>query len=325
MRRKPIDPGDIERALSEVRIKALAAVFPKGVDVDLNQLRKLILGDARIFAQASRVPDNNKLRKQIAELEEAGRTKDAQWAAALLDVLYPENRASLQPRWARRHPKIPFPTSSSLESEQADTICESLADVCRDGGQYVDGHLRQAGKRSREWRTTLHAPHADRNIKKVTAEEDLVRNLALTWLQITGDRPPDTVHKDLSVPFAKFVQHVFELVGATGSVFRRINEHGEKRRLSSFVEAVLWRWQNPSAEWSAVPKGLGDWKLLKNRFDKWPERENCEILFGEMQQAGRSGVAIQGAIIDVITHANSERSSLKKKAQRGGKGGRGSR
>jgi hypothetical protein len=271
------------------------------------------------------VPDNNKRRKQIAELEEAGRTKDIQWVSAILDMLYPENRESLGERWARRYPKFPLPTSSSLKTEQAESICESLASVCRDGGRYVDGHLRKGGRRSREWKTELHAPPADRNIEKVTAEEELVRNLALTWLQITGDPPPDTVHKDLSVPFAKFVQRVFELLSATGSVFRRINEHGERRRLPIFVEAAIWRWQNPVAEWSSMPADLGDWKLVKNRFDRWPERAFGETLFREMQRTGRSAVAIQGQIIDMIDRADAQRSSSQKKAQRARKGARGSR
>jgi hypothetical protein len=81
MRKKPIEENDVERIFSKDQIEELARLVPKGADVDLKQLRKLIHGDARAFAQASRVPDNNKRRKQIAELEEAGRTKDIQWVS----------------------------------------------------------------------------------------------------------------------------------------------------------------------------------------------------------------------------------------------------
>jgi hypothetical protein len=316
MHRKLIGPDDVARAFSEEQIETLAAVFPETGDVDLKQLRKLILCDAQIFAQASRVPDNNELRKQITKLEEAGRTKNKQGAAKILDKLYAKNQVSLQARWTSRHPYAPFPASSSLDTEEADWICDSLASICRDGGQYVEGHLRKGGRRSREWKTILHAPHADRNIKKVSAEQDLVTNLALTWFQITGDQPPNAVHKDLSAPFAKFAQRVFETVGAAGSVYRRINEHGEKRKLQSLVGAAIWRWQNPLAEWSSMPVDLGDWKLVKNRFDNWAERVSCEEVFSEMTQNGRSKAAIRAEIIHAIESANSRRSSLKKKAQR---------
>jgi hypothetical protein len=73
-------------------------------------------------------------------------------------------------------------------------------------------------------------PHRPRD----EAGRELVRNLALTYLDATGKEPPYKVDFQGRGPFSQVVHECFELVGApSGSVTRLINELGQKRRAAA--------------------------------------------------------------------------------------------
>lgn len=310
-----IDVNDVDRIFDAEKIKALASFLPVS-ECDQAQLGKAIRGDVRIFAQSARAPNTNDLYNQIAKLEEAGRANDAHVVGVLLDDLYPANKTELASRWARLRPGVPFPSSEDLSTDLADEFCVVVASICRDGGAFIDGHLRKNQKRSIEWNTTLHAPRPNRNVEKVAAEQELVRNLSLTWLRITDQQAPDIVHKRHGAAFAKFVSSVLKLVGSKASASRRINEHGERRRLPLFAKAAIWKWRAPSKRWSELPDDLGIPRLIESRFNKWPEREVCEHLFLEMAAAGRSDFAIEQAIFEMTEQGAMRRNSILKKKQR---------
>lgn len=311
----PIDIGDVDRIFDNGTVNALADLLPVN-NLDRTAFREMVRGDARIFAQSVRAPDVNDLRKQILKLEDAGRACDAAVVGILLDDLYSENRLLLEPRWDRLRPGAAFPSSKDLAGTRTDEICALVASICRDGGGFVEGHLRRNGKRSREWKALLHAPLPDQNVVKVAAEQELVRNLSLTWLLITDRPAPDIVHRRSSSAFARFVKRFFELVGTKASAIRLITKHGQQRRLPLFVQAAIWKWRTPSETWSSLPARFGDWKLIENRFAKWPEENMCRLLFEEMETAGRSDAAIVQTIVQITQEGEIDRSSVRKKMQR---------
>jgi hypothetical protein len=311
----PIDVGDVDRIFNTENVDALAVLLHVS-DLNRAQFQKLVREDARIFALSAHAPDVNDLRKQIAKLEDAGRAYDAHVVGLLLDQLYPTNKQKLEPRWARMRPGVAFPSSRDISPDRADEICMLVASICRGGGQYIERHLRQNGKKSLEWETVLRAPPPNRNVQKVWAERELVRNLRLTWHEITNQPAPDVVHRDCTAPFAKFVALFFKLVGSKASVVKQINEIGEQRRLPLFAEAAIWRWRAPSEQWSALPQRLGDWRRIKQRFDKWQEKDACKRRFVEMEAEGRSDGAIALAIVQITRDVAANRKSASKKNQR---------
>jgi hypothetical protein len=151
----PIDVGDVNRIFSTENVNALVRLLPVTA-LDRTKFRELVRNDARIFAQSARAPDVNDLRKQIAKLEDFASAYDARVVGILLDDLYPANKQELEPRWTRLRPGVAFPSSRDLSTARADDICMLIASICRGGGQYIEGHLRQNVLVHEIWRDLPH-------------------------------------------------------------------------------------------------------------------------------------------------------------------------
>jgi hypothetical protein len=82
--------------------------------------------------------------------------------------------------------------------------------------------------------------HRTRGRPRDPAARELVQNLALAYLEATGQRPPRRVRAGMTPeqPFLKFVRGCFDLAGITsGNIDSLINEREARRLLMELPEA----------------------------------------------------------------------------------------
>src|SRR5262249_46567548 len=102
------------------------------------------------------------------------------------------------------------------------------------GGFKTMGRKRPTGKHSQSFEPLLWVPKIEPHRPRSDAARELVRNLALTYLDATGKEPPYKVDFQSRGPFSQVVHECFELVGApSGDVTRLINELGQARRVAA--------------------------------------------------------------------------------------------
>jgi hypothetical protein len=175
----------------------------------------------------------------LLEKADGGNAKAISVLAKQVDVTDAAARA-----WLERcvHRYLTFPSAGEIGNKK--TRCDAMRRLrCMlcDGLDWVEGRKRPGGRRSRSRQLWLRLPQktgpsgqrtlAGRRGRPLDlAARELVQQLALTYLEATGEPPPKRVNSKRPGPFLRFVRLVFKMADLpTGNVEELMNER-EKRR-----------------------------------------------------------------------------------------------
>ncbi|HEY8126372.1 MAG TPA: hypothetical protein VIF88_13250 [Methylocystis sp.] len=205
-------PADAVPSLSDSEIQMLIERHKIPVS-DVTKFGDSLRLDFEIYAKEKSRPNANMVYREIEQLHLAAERGNTEKMVALLGCLMPDTRAHLESRADQLG--VPFPAADVLtNSAGCEAICENVGTLCRMGGGWSEGRLRQSGRRSRTWSTLLYAPQKSSHFAKREAERMFVINLQLTWLMATGEKPATTACQERPGPFVRFVQDCLKLAGA---------------------------------------------------------------------------------------------------------------
>jgi hypothetical protein len=139
--------------------------------------------------------------------------------------------------WLERcfYRELTFPSEGEIANKETrfDAMRRLESMLCY-GWDWVEGRKRPSGRRSRSRQLWLRVPQNIGPGRPLDlAARELVQQLALTYLEATGKRPPPRVHpyNATKQPFFQFVVNCFELLGLeSGNVADLINEREQRRR-----------------------------------------------------------------------------------------------
>jgi hypothetical protein len=234
--------SDVDQIFNDLVIKELAETAGPLANAELCRFAKSIRNDVRLFLEAKGHLNKPQLRTEVERLHTLNKRalrgdREAQQLARAVHGMHADVREWL----ARCNPKgrdIPTPAEISLPATRASAV-QRLRLILSYGVDMRQGRKRPSGRRSRpSARPLLRIPaiiecKSKEGRPRGNTEREFVRNLALTYLDLTGEETPNTANYTIDVrgPFSRFVHRCFELVRApTGNVTRLINERGAVRR-----------------------------------------------------------------------------------------------
>jgi hypothetical protein len=225
-----IEVEQVEQLFDDAFIQNLAMIAKLPADADKERFGKSIREAARIYARDVREPNANELHTQIGEIHQAATRLEYERVATLVENLSAKALDMLKNVAATDLP----PTGALRDHAQRKNACETIARLCRIGGERIEGRMRPSGKRSKTWQWTIYGPEPSRTPLKRQAERDFVMYLQLAWAESVGRKPPQAANINRLGPFALMVQACLRRAGAVGSkatVVGYINELNRYRRL----------------------------------------------------------------------------------------------
>jgi hypothetical protein len=247
-----------DRAMAQLLGKAKLKSSPSAkslTETDRQRLADSIRTAVRCYLAESARTDWSAITKHIGKLYRLLEKADGGDAKAIAMLAKQVDAADAATRaWLERCVGLTFPSAGQIENKK--TRCDAMRRLRRmlcDGWDWVEGRKRSGGRRSRSRQLWLRVPQkfgpwlrlpqklgrrrtlAGRRGRPLDlAARELVHQLALTYLEVTGKRPPKRVNSKRAAPFLRVARRVFKKAGLpTGNVEELINERQKRREVLS--------------------------------------------------------------------------------------------